>query len=265
MNRLTSPRAIGLLLAFLGIVGLSVSLPAMARRLSNRGLPVVWFAEPIGEETFKFAGEPVEVRTVEPPDGSARPRVQIDYRGRSESFEIEEGTREDPRLPGLLRHDDWLRVLLLAEGASSEADLDAGIARGDIRPRLVIAMRLPAEGFEPGSWGAVRRKEWRYRFVELLPASTSPDQAMRTIETTYAEIDALGDPSLQRDSERRGDVWQYYAMQHVTPPTLVRSRNRPIDDAMQAMGWTWPAAGFGVVGLVAGLVLWSVRGASRAE
>lgn len=255
-----------MLLIVAAMAGLCVAIPAMAKRLSNRGVAVVWFADPIADETFKFAGEPVEILTIDPlaekPDQPAS--LGISWRGEQHLYEIEPGLREDARLPGLLRHDDWLRVLVMAEGARSDADVNAGIEAGTIRPRLIIAMRRPAEGYDPGSWGSVRRREWRYRFVELLPASSSPERASVVFDHTYAELDRLGNPVAQRDPANQGEVWKYYAMQHVTPSTLFRSRNKPVEDAMQAMGWTWPAAGISIIGLVVGLVMFTVSGPSRA-
>jgi hypothetical protein len=256
---------IGAVLLAASVGGLAASIPTMARRLSHRGLAVVWFADPVAEERFKFAGEEVEIRTVEAAgDGAgARPTLEVVWRGETSSFEIEEGVRDEPRLPGLLRHDDWLRVLVMAEGARSGEEVNAGIAAGTIRPRLIVAMRRPAEGYDPGSWGTVRRREWRYRFLELLPPSASPETATRLHEHTYAELDRLSDPAAQRDPALRDEVWKYSAMQHVTPGTLFRARNRPVEDAMQAMGWTWPVAGVSVIGAVAGLILVSSRDSGR--
>ncbi|MBL8745588.1 MAG: hypothetical protein JNK58_04435, partial [Phycisphaerae bacterium] len=209
---------------------------------------------------------PASVRTIDPPDhaAGARPVLEIRWRDEVSRVEIEEGIRDDPRLPGLLRHDDWLRILVMAEGARSREELDRGIADGTIHPRLIIAMRFPAKDFDPGSWGTVRRKEWRYRFLELLPESRSPEKTHEWFEGTYGELDRLGDPTYVKESGRQSEAWKYAAMQHVTPSLLFRSRNRSIDDAMLAMGWTWPVAGLSVMGLVVGSILLAISGASRS-
>lgn len=260
---MTRGRLIGFLLCAASIIGLAAAIPNMARRLSHRALPVVWFDDPIPNPVFEFLGEPAEIRTTDPQSPEERPALEIHWRGETRTFAIEEGMRDDPRLPGLLRHDDWLRILAMAEGARSQDELKAGIAQGTIHPRLIIAMRLPAEGFDPESWGAVRRREWRYRFVELLPASRSPSKSFETHEGTYAGLDKLGDPKFVRDNNLQPEAWKYAAMQQVTPATLFRSKSRPIDDAMLSMGWTWPVAGVSVLALVVGLLLLAMAAMTR--
>lgn len=254
---------IGLTLSTLGVVGLSVSAAAMASRLSHRNLGVVWFGQPFSDPKFKYADLPVEIETLDPDASGSQARLRIAWRGESLIFDLEPGMRDDPRLPGLLRHDDWLRVLVMAQGERDEQELERAIERGEINPRLIISMRLPAKDFEPGSWGAVRRKEWRYRFVELLPPSVSPDRAFEVIESTYAELDRLGDPVYRAANQREGEAWKYYAMQHVTPPTLVRAKSRPIAGAMEAMGWTWPASAASIVLIVSGLATLGLASINR--
>lgn len=261
------PRArhAGFLLVALALIGLIVSIPAMAQRLANRGGGVVWFHDPIPAQDFTFLGAPASVHTVDPPLGvDQRPTLVVTWRGETTSVEIEKGIYDDPRLPGLLRHDDWLRILVMAEGARSREELDRKIAEGSVQPRLVIAMRFPAENYDPGSWGSVRRREWRYRFLELLPESRSPEKKTEWFEGTYADLDKLGDPAYVRSSGRESEVWKYAAMQHVTPTLLFRSKNKSIDDAMRAMGWTWPLAGVSIMALVVGALIIAVA-PSRAS
>lgn len=254
---------LGLVLAVLGIIGLIVSLPAMAHRLSHREIRQVWFHSPVPAPKFEFKGEPAEIRPIDPADAGALPAIDIVYRGATHRILIEPGMRDDPRLPGLLRYEDWLRVLLFAEGGN-EKELDALIESGQVRPRLVVATRRPALGYEPGSWGSVRRKEWRYAFVELIPAD-APGDPLILHEGTYAELDKLVDPKYRQEKGLEADLWKYYAMQHVTPPTLFRARSRPIQEAMEAMGWTWPVAGTSVLLFVVGLIARGVGRAGRRE
>ncbi len=256
----------GIILIALSVIGLVISIPAMAGRLSHRTTSVVWFHDPIPVEEFEFLGSPASVLTIDPPKDAAgtRPRLEIRWRNETSEVEIEDGIRDDPRLPGMLRHDDWLRILVMAEGAGSQLELDQGIAQGTIQPRLIIAMRLPAKDYDPGSWGAVRRKEWRYRFLELLPEARSPAKTCEWFEGTYAELDKLGDPTFIKASGRQSEAWKYAAMQHVTPSLLFRSKNRSINDAMLSMGWTWPVAGVAIMGLVVGFLVFAVSSTRTA-
>lgn len=260
-------KLIAIILIGASIAGLAVAVPVMTKRLSGREIPLIWFDKPIGNEEFEFQGQHVAIRTVDPPAGAppeTLPTLEIRFRGRVQSFAIEPGQQEDPRLPGLLRHDDWLRALVMAEGARSEEELAQGLLAGRIKARLIIAMRRPDPEFNAETWGQVRRRDWRYRFVELLPAAPEAE-CIRVYEGTYGELDKLGNAADRRAAGREGDVWMFYAMQHVTPPTLFRSKNRPIDEAMSAMGWTWPAAGASIIGLVIGLGLLATSGLSRPE
>ncbi len=265
-----SSRLIAVILIALSLAGLGVSVPMMASKLGKRDNHLVFFGKPIADNEFGYHGEPVEIATVDAPaeGGGTRRMLEIRWRGAVDSTPIVDGMREDDRLPGLLRHSEWLRVLTYAEGAKTDADIAAGVDAGTITPHLIVAMRSPPEGFDGGSWGSVRRREWVYRFVELLPPGSGADAAgpFKVTVSTYAEIEKLGDPVFRREQGREGDFWQYAAMEQVTPATLFRARNRNMNDAMGSMGWTWPAAGTSVMGLIAGIgVLILGGGGKRAE
>jgi len=249
----------------LAIIGLAVSIPAMARRLTGRNTGVVWFDEPVTAPEFMFAGKPVAVRTIEA-SGSEPARVEIDWRGQARAFPLEPGTHDDPRLPGLLRHEDWMSVLLFAQGASTEEALQRGLADGSITPRLVVGMRLPAPGVDPETWGKSRKRDWRYRFVEL--HLDGPDEdAISVTESTFGELDNLGDPDWRRDQGLESEAWKYSVMMRITPATLFRvsSRERPVRSALEAMGWTWPVAGGSFAMLTVGAVMIGLAGVQRPE
>ncbi|MDX2114438.1 MAG: hypothetical protein SFZ24_02290 [Planctomycetota bacterium] len=260
-------RAAGLAMMLFGLLSVGVAVPFMASRLSHRDIPIVYFTQPGVSPQFEFRGEPGEVRTIDPPADQPETRsvIEIHWRGEVLRYEIEPGMRDETRLPGLLRHEDWLRVLIMAEGARSDVEIMQGVQEGRIEPRLIITMRRPAEDYEPGSWGDVRRKEWRYRFIELLPpGKAGADGSVFSVsESTYGELDKLADRKYRAEHGLQDEVWKYFAMQHVTPPTLVRARSRPIAEAMQAMGWTWPVGGIGIMVFVVGAVAFGASGVAR--
>ncbi len=241
-------RTIGIALLVLCTIGMAVSIPTMAMRLDDREFPVVWFYEQFRAPEFEYLDESVEIATLEDPE-----RLEIRWRGEVLTQSLE-GVKVDPRLPDLMQHEDWLRVMLMAEGAQSTDELAAGFESGEIEPRLIAAMRLPAEGYEPESWGLVRRRDWRYRFIELLPPGEqgTTGGAFEEFTGSYRELDQLADPAHRAEVGREGDLWMYHAMLQVTPPTLYRAKNKPIESAMQAMSWTWPVAGASILGFVLG-------------
>lgn len=273
-------RLIAVMLIVLSLAGLGVSVTMMASRLGKRDNHLVFFGKPIADSEFGYRGEHVSIVTVDAPVEAGGGRgtqrtLEIRWRGGVYSTPIVDGMREDDRLPGLLRHSEWLRVLTYAEGARTDAEIAAAVDAGTITPHLIVAMRSPPEGFDAGSWGSVRRREWVYQFVELLPPpplspgearAVSSPEPFKVTRGTYAEIEKLGEPGYRRAEGREADYWQYAAMEQVTPATLFRSKNRNMNDAMASMGWTWPAAGTSIMGLIAGIgVLILGGGAKRAE
>lgn len=248
------------------VLGLVIAAPPMVARLSERDNHLVWLHRAITSTEFDYRGHPGRVLTLPAAraDGAGAPdRVALEWRGQRAEFGIEPGTRVEPRLPGLLAHEDWLKVLVLAEGARTEHDIQRGVEAGEIVPRLVVAMRRPAEGYDPQSWGLVRRREWRYRLVELLPDGPA-ESSIRVTDSTYAELDKLGNAAWRRDQGREGDAWMFAAMQQVTPSTLFRTRSRPVDEAMRSMGWTWSVAGVSMTALIAGVLVVSIAGPRRS-
>lgn len=257
---------VGIVMASLGAIGLAVSATLMARRLADREdlahRPMVWFGKQSTSDSFKFNGEQYRVTQL---DTSAGPTLRIEWRGLNVDFPI--NTVEDkPQLPGLLKHEDWFKIVPMAVGPyRTQDDFQRALQSGEITPRLIAAARYPAEGFDPEKWGSVRRREWRYRFVEFLdtPPGLSPEESVRVTETTYADLDRVFLPGPHdkapevplTDEQRYARLWEYYAMLQVTPPTMYRAKDKLVSDGMRAMGWTWPAAGASTITMVVGLLV----------
>ncbi len=280
---LSLPKWFGPALIGLSVVGLAVSSFSMARRLSDRPelrhKPHFWFNTRIDAEVFDFLGERCEV-TIDPPaetadaagrfPASVTPALVVKWRGQEVRFDF--GGRYDPRLPGMLKHEDWFKLLPMVEsdGGSNEKIVQA-MRDGTLRPRLIAAARYPAAGFDEGSWGLVRRREWRYRFAEFF-VDGPPESSIKTWDTTYKEIERVAAPGPYdkpveglTEEQRRERLWQYDAMIQVTPPQLFRAKDKVVQEGMSAMSWTWPAAGASVMGLVIGAMLTAAGGVSRTE
>lgn len=242
---------------------LAASAWVMQARLSHRPelkeRPIVWFNDPVREPAFTFRGEHCEVRTIDPTSDTPS-HLEVTWRGRTINFDI--GGRDDTRLPGLLRHDDWFKVLPMAEQRTgSQDELIDHLVKGEVEPRLILAARYPAEGFNPESWGLVRRRDWRYRFVEL-KADGPVDDCVQEWSTTYREIERVFAPGPRdkpvdglSEDDKRSRMWQYYAMLQVTPAPLYRAKDKVVEGGMRAMGWTWPAAGVATLTLIVGVFM----------
>lgn len=263
---------LGLIILICSITGLLTSAWFMKSKLSTREIDLVYFNAPVGEIEFIFQGHTVRIDRVDIDPASTpfnKPRaLRVAYRGQSVDFPIVE--RDTQVLPGLLGVDQWFRVLPMVTGARSEEDAAAKLESGELRPRMVIAARYPAEGFDEESWGLVRRSEWGYWLAELHPEDPEP---ISLVKKTYRELDALHTPGKHTPAEliptpeqRSRDLWQHYAMQQVTPSQFFRAKDRNLDSALAAMGWTWPAAGVSGLGVIIGLgLLGAARVGNRRE
>lgn len=280
------PRWFGPTLTVACIVGLGVSSWSMAQRLKDRpalkNRPHYWFNTRIDVEKFKFLEQECEV-TLDPPPGSpngpdatghfpkdVKPALIVHWRGQLARFEF--GGRYDPRLPNMLKHEEWFKLLpMAASDGGSDHDIVEAIRRREIRPRLIAAARYPAEGYDEGSWGLVRRREWRYRFAEFLSDGPA-EQSIKQWETTYKGIERVVAPGPYdkpieglTEEQRREILWQYDAMIQVTPTTLFRAKDKVVTEGMAAMSWTWPAAVLSVMGIVVGAMLTFSAGVSRRK
>lgn len=267
MNKRTRNMRVGAALAALGVVGLAISATVMTRRLAERedlaDRPMVWFGKQATTDTFTFEDHRFAVTKLE--EQSSEPVLRVEWRGAAVDFPVNT-FEEKPQLPGLLKHEDWFKIVPMAVGPyRTQDEFQAALQAGDVEPRLIAAARYPAEGFDPEKWGSVRRREWRYRFAEFLENAPGDAGApeIRVTETTYEELDRVFMPgphdkppeTSMTDEQKYARLWEYYAMLQVTPPTMYRAKDKLVSDGMRAMGWTWPAAGASTVMVVAGLVL----------
>ena len=265
-----SPLATVSLLAMgLSAVALVASVWSMSTRLAEREVQNVLFGEPILDASFTYLyepgsdGEDVEITYLKADEaGAETPVLRIGYRGLTTDYPVfKPPTEITEQLPGLLAFRDWFKVVPMVTGAASAEEAELAIRDGVASPRMIIVARYLPEGFEDGSWGTVRRQEWVYRFAELHAPPEEP--AITVEEKTYRQLDALHTPGIRAkdediptEAERERDLWMHFAMQQVTPPQFMRAKDRKLDEALEAMGWTWPVAGVSIMTLVAsGLLL----------
>lgn len=242
------------------VVSLAVFVPAIiaiADRLDDRRVPLVWFLDPILSHDFAYRGEPLHVEdtTIINDRGEEQPAVSIEYRGEKTLIPVE---ARDERLPDLLKYENWMEILPMVEGrgARSTEQIEEKLAAGETEGQLIVATRHTPEDYDPGSWGLVRRKDWRYVFYEFLH-DAPPEQSVRVREGTYRELEELVDPDIREELGREDDLWMYYAMIQVTPSRYY-PKNKQVDESIAAMGWSWPAAGVSILGFIAGAMLIAV-------
>jgi len=238
-------RRIGLALIAVAVVLTAVSVGAMAQRLAehNREDPPVPFATIRPQDpsfTYRGVDFALEPRETDPP--------AVHIRWGDETVTLPVTGTDVPALPGLLRHRDWLAVLMIAEGAEKLGDVEDLVRTGAIPARLVVVARAAAPGRDPETWGAATYKDYVYTYLEL-----EPDGAITRSERTYREI--YNDVS----------SWRHVAAMQVTGGLNTPSSRgvspisypnyAGVQEAMNAMGWTWPAFGVAALAGLSGAIL----------
>lgn len=227
----------------------------MAHRLGDlreRDPVELHFFIPLDAARFTHLGREVSVETLETPAG---PMVEVRWGDSSERLPV--AGRDVPGLGPIVRHNDWLRVMLLAgEADRATADPLRLLAEGGDGSRLVIAARSGAPGLDPETWGSAHYKDWVYTIITFDRAG-----GIERAERTYREL------------SRRPHSWEFAAAMNVTPALhtpAMRSSSpmsypnyAPVREAMNSMGWTWPVAGVSVLALAAGSMMIGASFVSR--
>ncbi len=261
-------RILGAALLVASLGALALTLPQMVERLRehNRATGASLFKiEPALDPEFSFRGEPVRVEDVR--NGDAR-SLTVHYRG--DSFSIALDGAVDDRLPGLVKYESFLRFFSIASARPVERE--EAVAYEQQPWRLFVAARHTPPGENPETWGAVERKKWQYEIYELLPAGAAAPEPLPepsgTLVNAYGKLASVT-PVSGFESSEAWARWtfnmsalpdyertiQYAAAIEVTPP-LHRPRNVFTDTGLNALDWTWPAAGTAILGaMVGGLIL----------
>lgn len=263
-NRTTRILGAAILTASLG--AFLLTLPPMVRllRAHNSAADVALFKiEPVMDPALQYHGDTMRI---EESDGAAGRALTISWRG--ERIPIRLDGFVDDRLPGLVKYDKYVRVLSIAV-AGREDETEEALA---LRPwRLFIAARHPPPGEDPETWGAVDRKKWRYEIIELLPEGASAPAPLPELSTTLTTPYGRPPSTMPESAFEANDAYarwsfnmaalpdfertaQYAAAIEVTPP-LHRPKNVFKGTGLEAMEWTWPAAGVSVMGMVVGGLL----------
>ncbi|MEQ9096617.1 hypothetical protein AY599_19570 [Leptolyngbya valderiana BDU 20041] len=242
-------RTLWLTTALLSLAAVVVLGYFMAQRLdrynrdSGRELYVF---QPITAREFLWNDTPVSFTDEVDADGAD----VVVLRYGQDTIRLRSGLTSLPtEVPGLQRHDAWLKVLRFApRSGKSIEELMAEIDAGTADERLAAVVRLQRPGVDQDSFGQVMRGDWRFQFVELLPEGGFREQVLRFPESERAfnrrvsEARRAGEPAPERrDDELQFGTWQFDAslmvMPKSGPPAPQFGRG-----AMDALGWTLPVA-----------------------
>jgi hypothetical protein len=219
--------------ALLSLAVFVVSGREMARRIDEYYRTTdrrQYYFSRIDDREFVFAGKPVTIRDERGSDGGES--VVVRY-GDGDLRLAPTIPPASTQLPGLTRHEDWMRVLRFAEsGRTSYEEFRRQVETARIRDRLAIVVRTPLSGSGRPELGEAFRKEWAFDFYELKPEGGFAHERLEFPKGRKAEPGELVE-----------GTWQFYAALQVMPP-LGRPSPRFTGDALPAMGWTLPAAAF---------------------
>jgi len=270
-----SPTAIiGLIIAVVSATAMGVAVYELAQKLSARNVDMVRLVGRVTEsDSVTYHGQECRVEFLQDESTGHTTALRVHWRGKTIDFP----TWMEPGSGELLeKHTGWFGLMILADGAENSNQLKADWSGPDgPHTRLVVAARYPAEGFDPASWGLVRRKDWRYRFVLLDPLAPE-DKAIQEWDKSYEQTDAIYLPGKYTKllhpeyipatpEARREQLWMYAAMTEVTPPMQFRGRDKGTEGLIASMGWPWPVASAGCVGLVVGIAMWASGRLSRTR
>lgn len=237
-------RRIALAVAFASALGLGLSVYAMATRIAehNQRERKVYFFKEIRKPDFVFKGVPVHITDIDP--GTPNWHLNVAYG--PENLRLKVTVPGNPKLPDLVAHNDWLRVLLFAEARHmTGAALEEKVRDGEVPERLAIVTRSPLPGAEPGKWQDVWKSGWAYDFYEFVDGRFVHERY------TYPTGKPNRDP---KPGQLPVDTWQFQAASSVTPQTQ-RPNNRFTMDALNAAGWLLPAAAWCTMLLVASVAI----------
>lgn len=254
MNR---ARAIAAALAALALLVAVGSGYAMARRLADfveRHGRIVYAFRPVADDRFEYAGRAVVFEDLPATEAEPFGALLLRYADEEMRLRVTVAPRAHARsLPGLVRHEDWMRVLRFAPlSGRTDREFADGLASGEITDRIVVVARTPPPGADPETWGRIWRKDWTFDLYELLP-----DGSIRHERYAYpqgrpyspdAPAEHNGLPTLRPDS------WQFDAALHVMPEGS-GPRIMAADSAIRAAGWTLPAASIAIFAFVAALLV----------
>ncbi len=151
------------------------------------------------------------------------------------------------KLPNLLPHEDWLRVLLMAPREGMEfPEWQRKLNKDELDERLILVVRTPRPGSDPATWGNVWKKDWVFDFYELM----GDGSIKKHPRLKYPTTSGIAQP---KEGELHENTWQFQAaLQSMPQAGSIGPPHNFFGNAIAAAGWTLPAAMFsGLLGTVA--------------
>lgn len=243
----------------------------MARRIADfnahANIPT-FHAEPIAGRTLRVDGFPVAVLTdVQTAQEKNEGAIRLDYGGKETLIPVKRPPAMD--LPTLAGYDEWLKALAVYPVVRDAQGQQTRVAGSE---RFVIVVRRTPEGYDPETWGQVRRDEWLFDFYDL-----QRDGSVIQSTRRWPRKSSYGDPEVRLAREAQGQgvsaeraaaakrlvqfeplkerTAEYYMAMFVIPKLSV-PEYKFTDTAFspKVLGWTLPGAMLAVLAFTGGLV-----------
>lgn len=265
-------RRIGLIVAIVSAGLLAASVTSMTGRVKLYNARAEFPQQQVKTVTTRDLSawdRPVRIRDATLPlpgkPGATTAAVKIEYGDQSVVTPIK--APPSPDLPKLVGYAEWLAVLEMKE-YPPKVHIDESTT--PIARRVVIVKRNPAEGYDPDTWGSVRRADWTFDFFILTPDGKIEHEVWRFPRKDLGERSLAArakaatrptDPEALlyaiKPLEERS--WEYSAALFVIPALQV-PQYKFKNDAVNAMGWTLPVGMFSALALTMGVVFAAARG-----
>lgn len=240
----------------------------MARRIAqyNASANIPTFhAEPIAGRTLRVDGFPVATLT-DVEAGRGEGAIRLDYGGKETLIPVKRPPALN--LPTLAGYDEWLKPLAIYPVVRDDKGQQTRVAGSE---RFIIVVRRTPEGFDPETWGEVRRIDWVFDYYELKRDGTV-EQLTRRWPRSYGSENRLqkeaagksegltpeqlaASKKLAALQPLKQRTFEYYAAMFVIPKLNV-PQYKFTDTAFrtEVLGWTLPSAMTAVLAFTGGLV-----------
>jgi hypothetical protein len=183
-----------LTLASAGVFGASI-FPMMRKidEFNHSAGFVNLHGESIVSRQLRVDGFPPATLTDEAtPDGASA--VRLEFGGKSISIPVKKPAANLPNLSG---YDEWLKALAIYEVVRGP---DGKQYRKDGSERMIVVVRRTPEGFDPDTFGQVRKIEWVFDFFDLKKDGTINRSVRRWPRSLQSE------DRLRREADGEGDA-----------------------------------------------------------
>lgn len=177
----------------------------LSRRLKENPPRNFAFKE-VDQVTFKYAGRDVTLQDVWK---DQTPYLRVHYGDEVLDLAVTIPSQVE-NLPGLAKHNDWLRVLRFADATGlTFPEMQAKIDAGEVRDRLAIVTKVPRAGADVHTYGEVWKRDWHFGFYEFKPEGGWEKQVLGYPRAKMGHA--------PKEGELAEGTWQFNAALHLMP------------------------------------------------